>query len=403
MTVISTTKRGGRGDMQIIRHLQTIPQETIDASTASKKQDGTIELLVDGLAHGTSGFAVWLRDYCRHLSKYGVNVHIPNVRHSEYPEIAKMRHDPNDPNIDIEMLIYPGTRFHKKNESRIVIGASAFETVKFPDHFKQNVEEVDFLWTISQFCVDRYIQIGIPKKKIALFPCGGDVELFNPYVPPSIKKGENTFGFFNVCGWSARKGIPILLNAYLKEFSRDENVLLFISGGWYAQENAEKEILDIKEEIPKANFPKIVLDWNDLTDFEMPALFNSFDCLCYPALGEGYCKPLAEALSCGIPAISTDAQPMDEIVNKERGYPISIDHIGPEPRCDWICDFYKGADFFHPSEEHLRALMREAFSHPEEAKAKGMRGRDFIKKKHNVSFIIEDVVKRLQKIKNELP
>lgn len=384
------------GIVQIIPQVPT--QELIDAGVGVTKIRGeAIELLIDGIAEGPCGFSNHLRDWARHLTKYGVKVHIPNNRGSEYPEIAKMKIDPNDKNIKpIELLIYAGGGFHKKNPNRTVIGYTVFEVVKFPSYFKDNAENVDFLWTASKFCVDRFLQLGVPKDKVELFPEGVDIELFNPYVPPSLKTTDFLFG--SVIGWSERKGISTLLNAYLKEFDSREKVTLYISGGWYAKEVAEKEVEEIKKSIRKANFPKVVLDWRDRSDWEMPALFNSFNCLCYPTLGEGYCRPIAESLSCGVPVITTDAPPMNEIVSKDVGYPIMVDKVAPEPRADWICDFYKGADFFHPSEDHLRSLMREVFEHRDEAKVKAMRGRQFIKKEHNVSFIIEDVVKRLQEI-----
>ena len=393
-TVLNTAAQVGTGRADIVQIMPQVPTQVVDVS---KRSDEAIELLIDGIAEGTCGFSNHLRDWARHLTKYGVKVYIPNNRDSEYPEIEKMKIDPNDKNIKpIEMLIYAGGGFHKKNPNRTVIGYTVFEVVKFPGYFKENAENVDLLWTASKFCVDRFLQLGVPKDKVELFPEGVDVELFNPYVPPSLKTTDFIFG--SIMGWSERKGVSVLLNAYLKEFGREEEVTLYISGGWYAQKVAEKEVEETKKTIKKTSFPRIVLDWSNRNDFEMPALFNSFDCLCYPTLGEGYCRPIVESLSCGVPVIVTDAPPMNEIVSKDVGYPIMVDKVAPEPRADWICDYYKGADFFHPSEKHLRSLMREVFEHRDEAKAKAMRGRDFIKKEHNVAFIIEDVVKRLQEI-----
>ena len=385
------------GVVQIMPQVPT--QELIEASSTSEKQEGAIELLMDGIAGGTCGFSNHLRDWARHLAKYGVKVYIPKNRASEYPEIEAM-HTNNHDAASIELLNYPGGGFpKKKNTSRTTIGYSIFETVKFPDNFIKDAENVDLLWTGSKFALDRFLQIGVDKEKVELFHEGTDIEIFNPYVQPSLNK-RNTFIFGNVCGWSARKGIPELLEAFLREFDSKEGVALYISGGWYAKKVALEEVESMKKSIKnKTTFPEIVLDWSDRSDWEMPALFNSFDCLCYPTKGEGYGRPIVEAMSCGIPVIATDAPPMNELVSKSTGYPIVLDHVGPEPRADWITPSYKGADFFHPSVDHLRSLMREVFTHREEANNKAMKGREFVKKEHNTAFVIEKVVQRLLELK----
>ena len=379
---------------------QPTAQELVEDTfvpTPWRRENQPIELLVDGIADGVSGFAVHLRDWVRHLVRYGVKVSIPSHRNSEYPEIVKLHG--TKVKHPIKLYFLPGGGFPPKNPvDMFTIGYTVFESNEFPEYFRNNAENVDLLWTANTFCYDRYVKVGIPRDKIEIFPEGVDVERFSPFVPPLLKKDKNSFTFGNVCGYSERKGMGVLLNAFLKEFEHKEDVTLYISGGWYLKNKAENDVKEVKKTINKANFPEIVLDWTDRNDSEMPALFNSFDALSYPTKAEGYGRPLVEALSCEIPTITTNAPPMNEIVNESTGYMIDVERVAPEPRCDWICDFYRGADFFHPSEEHLRALMREVFAHPEEAKAKAVKGREDIKKNHNTVSIIEDVVRRLSEI-----
>lgn len=403
MTVINTCRE--RNDIGVGTRIiaqpsaQELVEDTIVPSSTRRRENQPIELLVDGIADGVSGFAVHLRDWVRHLVRYGVKVSIPSHRNSEYPEIVKLHGTKVEHPIKLYFL--PGGGFPPKNPvDMFTLGYTVFETNEFPEYFRDNAENVDLLWTANRFCYDRYVKVGIPREKIEIFPEGVDTEVFNPYVPPSLKKKDGSFYFGSVIGWSARKGIHILLKAYLEEFERSENTVLFVSGGWYAKEHAENELRNIRKEIRnKTTFPGVILDWSDRSDWEMPALFNSLDCFCLPSLGEGYGRPLAEALSCEIPTITTNAPPMSEIVNESTGYMIDIEKIAPEPYADWICDFYKGADFFHPSGEHLRRLMREVFAHPDEAKAKAVKGREFVKHTNNTAVIIEKVIKRLCEIR----
>jgi len=403
MTIINTCRERNIEDISVGPRIaqplvsQELAETTFVPSLSRRRENHPIELIVDGIAEGVSGFAVHLRDWVRHLVRYGVKVQIPSHRNSEYPEIVKL----HGTNVEHPVKLYflPGGGFPPKNrKDMFTIGYTVFETNEFPEYFRDNAENVDLLWTSSKFCYDRYVKVGIPREKIEIFPEGVDTELFNSMVPPLLKNREDSFIFGNVCGWSERKGISVLLNAYLKEFEREENCVLFISGGWYAKDHAIAEVESIKKEIRKANFPEVILDWTDRSDWEMPALFNSFDVLSYPSKGEGYCRPIVEAAACEIPVITTNAPPMSEVINESTGYMIDVEKVATEPRADWICDFYKGRDFFHPDENDLRTKMRYVFEHYDEAKAKAKKGREFVKKNHNTAFVVENVVKRLAKL-----
>ncbi len=395
--VTITTKSQNRADT-----VHIVPGRDRNEQLISPKESDTIELLIDGIADGPSGFAVHLRDWARHLSRFGIRVFVPENRATEYTEIQKMKINPNANGFKpIELLNYSGGNFHSKNPDRAVIGYTVFETDQFPKSFRDSARNVDLLWTPSNFCYDRLAQVGIPREKMEIIPEGVDTCLFSPYSGKSLKYNKGTkFIFGIICGWSERKGIDTLLNAFLKEFNRDE-AALYISGGWYAEKVAREEIRIIKERLGKANYPDIILDWTQKMDWEMPAIFNSLDCYVLPTKGEGYNRTVVEAMSCEIPTISTDYPPTSEILNSKNGYPIKVERLGPEPRADWICDLYKGANFAHPSEEHLRSLMREVYEHRDEAKAKAVIARNDIKREHNVTEIVEKVIKRLIKIKEE--
>lgn len=403
MTLINTCRERNIDDISVGTRIiaqpsaQELVGDTIVPSSARRRENQPIELLVDGISDGVSGFAVHLRDWVRHLVRYGVKVQIPTHRNSEYPEIVKLHGTKVDHPIKLYFL--PGGGFPPKNPGEYTVGYTVFETNEFPEYFRDNAENVDLLWTANRFNYDRYVKVGIPREKIEIFPEGVDTEIFNPYVPHSLKKKVNSFYFGSVIGWSARKGIHILLKAYLEEFERSENTFLFVSGGWYAMGHAEAELEAVKREIDKTTFPEVILDWSDRLDIEMPSLFNSFDCFCLPSLGEGYGRPLAEAASCELPVITTNHGPMNEIITESTGYLIDVEKIAPCPECDWICDWYKNADFSHPSEKHLRDLMRTVYEDYDTAKSKAKKAREFIKANHNTATIIEKVVEKLGRIR----
>ena len=56
-----------------------------------------------------------------------------------------------------------------------------------------------------------------------------------------------------------------------------------------------------------------------LEDEEMAKLFSSADVLLTCTMGEGFCRPIVEAMACGVPVIASDNSAMTELV-KDRGW-----------------------------------------------------------------------------------
>lgn len=65
----------------------------------------------------------------------------------------------------------------------------------------------------------------------------------------------------------------------------------------------------------------------------MAGVFNSFDVLCMPSLGEGFGIPLIEAQACGIPVITTDWTAMTELCGA--GWLVDGDRWWDETQASW--------------------------------------------------------------------
>src|ERR1051326_2525847 len=95
------------------------------------------------------------------------------------------------------------------------------------------------VWCYSQYVRDVYIASGIPAEKLHIVPLGVDTCVFNPNAPPYILTMEagaerirddvnGMFVFLYVGGTLHRKGVDILLDAYLSAFSPSDDVCLLI-------------------------------------------------------------------------------------------------------------------------------------------------------------------------------
>ena len=73
-----------------------------------------------------------------------------------------------------------------------------------------------------------------------------------------------------------------------------------------------------------------VLFCKPLRHEEVPVLLNAIDIFCLPTLSEGSCNAVAEALSCGVPVISSNLEFNDDVLNDSNSIrinPNSVDEI----------------------------------------------------------------------------
>lgn len=224
------------------------------------------------------------------------------------------------------------------------------------DHFANDVDEV---WVPSQFNKQIYVAHGVDPTKVVVTPWGVDEEFFHVNAVPVRLPSEKSFHFLYVGGAIARKGCDLLLEAYLSEFSQNDDVGLVIkdvgSTTFYNQSNLHSRI---EAAARSHDGPRLIHIDRSMTDGQLASLYGACDCFVAPYRGEGFGLPILEAMACGLPVIIPSGGPTDEYVSDEHGYilpsrPIRVDLSAwgiTEPA------FLKEIDV-----KELRAAMRAAY------------------------------------------
>ncbi|MGE5458632.1 MAG: glycosyltransferase, partial [Methanococcaceae archaeon] len=167
--------------------------------------------------------------------------------------------------------------------------------------------QVDELWVPSSYVRDVYISSGVPAERVFVVPNGFDEKKLNPKNKPYKLKTKKKFKFLFVGGTIFRKGIDILLEAYLKGFAKSDNVCLVIKdmGGdsFYKGQTFREKIEEIRKQ---KNAPEIEYIDKILSDKELAGLYTACDVLVHPYRGEGFGLPILEAMASGTPAIVTN-------------------------------------------------------------------------------------------------
>ncbi len=167
---------------------------------------------------------------------------------------------------------------------------------------------IDEVWVASTHVREGMVAGGMDPERLALVPLGVDPARFRPGAEP-LDLGDRAPGtrLLFVGGLLWRKGIDLLLAAYLRAFGRGDEVTLVLKDfggrGPYVPQEALARVREIQAD-PRA--PRILHLTDDLDDDQMPRLYAACDALVQPYRGEGYCLPIAEAMACGLPAIVPD-------------------------------------------------------------------------------------------------
>jgi glycosyltransferase involved in cell wall biosynthesis len=101
----------------------------------------------------------------------------------------------------------------------------------------------------------------------------------------------------------ARKGVDVLLAAYVRAFRVHDPVRLVIKGFPNPHNDVGARVARIRAGDPEA--PEIVVINQDLSQTDLLALYRDADVMVLPTRGEGFNLPAAEAMAAGLGLIVT--------------------------------------------------------------------------------------------------
>jgi len=237
------------------------------------------------------------------------------------------------------------------------------------------------LWVPSAFVRERFVEGGVAADRVYVVPNGVDPERFHPGVRPlsldELKPGAEAlasgrFRFLFVGGTLWRKGVDLLLEAYRRAFKPADDVVLVIkdvgAASFYRDGTLREEIKGLAG---GADGPPIVYIDREVPDEALPGLYRAFDCLVHPFRGEGFALPVAEAMACGLPVITTGAGPVLEFSDDGTAYLIPARPVFLKDPVGGLPELVGRPWVFQPDLDALAHLLRWVYEHPEEARRRG--------------------------------
>lgn len=108
------------------------------------------------------------------------------------------------------------------------IGRTAVGTLRVSEECASSAAALDEIWVPSGFSRRALAASGVPEGRIQVVPSSIDEELFNPDAdPPPIDRAKG-FAFMSALDWDYLRGLDIVLEAYVREFRHNEEVVLIL-------------------------------------------------------------------------------------------------------------------------------------------------------------------------------
>jgi len=263
---------------------------------------------------------------------------------------------------------------------------------------------VDELWVPSEYVRDCFIRGGVDAERIAVIPNGVDVDQFHPKAPPLKLVGHSSFRFLFVGGTIFRKGIDILLEAYVRAFRPEDDVCLVVkdlgSDSFYRGQNLRERVLALAAD---ERTPQIVYVGNELSGDDMARLYTACNCLVHPYRGEGFGLPIVGAMACGLPVIVPAYGPALELCTAETAFLLPWRELRLAERRIGDLETVELPVMAEVELDALIGSMREVRANPKRAAAMGARGRKRASQQFTWRRAAERALARLEAVAEKQP
>jgi len=172
---------------------------------------------------------------------------------------------------------------------------------------REEHELADLIVVPSGFVRETLVEEGVDQSKIQIIPFGTDLELFRP--KPASDRDSLRLGvvFLFVGALTARKGLPVLLEAWRQLGAVTAELWLVGPGAIPAREQQK--------------LPETVKILGKKTGQEVAALMRQAAVFVFPSFFEGLAQVQVEALASGLPVIAThEAGAADIVIDGENGF-----------------------------------------------------------------------------------
>ncbi len=283
--------------------------------------------------------------------------------------------------IDASVQHGAASGFDPYAPGRVRVGRTMFETAAPPPAWMARLGQMDLLWVPSTHNRDALIDAGVDPERVAVVPSPIELARLDPDTPPRPMADVHGTVVLAVFEWSRRKGWDVLLDAWCRAFSADDDVTLVIKATPGGRARTLEEVsAQAAEHLvglghDPARIPDLVLLADALGEREMAGLYAACHALVLPSRGEGWGRPAVEAMAMARPAIATAWSGPVDYLDERVGWPIPARVVPVDPAAAAESPAYAGHHWAEPDVDALAAALRAVHDDPVEAARRGAAAR----------------------------
>lgn len=205
--------------------------------------------------------------------------------------------------------------FNEQHEPRIIaqikLNLPNVKVGSYIDYYKEDT--VDSFWAYDFLVCNtlRHYSVFKCHPQCYYVPWGVNIDVFRPQ---NLEKKKLTF--FHSAGMSKRKGTSLLIDAFIKgELYKHSDLIIhsqlnFLNSYGYSPNLLKQMNIEVIEQTITA-----------------PCLYHLGDVYVYPTMLDGLGLTLYEALACGMPVITTNYAPMNEVIKEYNGFLVDVEKV----------------------------------------------------------------------------
>ncbi len=396
-------------DITVVNNYSEFPKAFNDIyKDFSNKQslNGSMSIVWEGPQFVNSSLALVNRELCNLIAGSHLNLSLNKTENDQFKPAIKSKYLSlnNKTNLKLENVDihvrhqWPPNVTPPEKGHWVII--QPWEYGSLPKEWANVFSKlVDEMWVPSNYVRRVYIDSGVSSERVFVIPNGFAPEKFNPDVKPYKLQTKKKYKFLFVGGTIYRKGIDVLLQAYISAFKNIDDVTLIIKdmGGdsFYKGQTFKEKIIEIQK---TKGTPEIIYLDKNLSENELAGLYTACDVLVHPYRGEGFGLPILESMASGTPVIVTNGGAAMDFCNENNSLLINAEKRFSNENKIGDIETVNLPWILEPDQLDLSKKMLFAFDNQEKIKEIGIKAYNNVKENWTWQNSFEKLNIRIQEI-----
>ena len=297
-------------------------------------------------------------------------------------------------------------RWSERERGKTLIGNTVWELEKLPQSWPDALNQMDSLIVPCRWNRETFRAAGVTRP-IAVVPHVGSPSLVakRPFSVEGIEPDD--FVFYTIAAWRERNAPYLALQSYLSAFTEADKTVFVIKTSrvnerlrhrrfwWhYVTRHIYAPLAEIKR-IRKlsGSSARVVATADSMPDSEIQALHERGDCYVSLTHSEGWGLGAYDAAFAGNPVIITGYGGQLDYLPASLAYHVDYRMVpSRSAHPTWAGNGTSAPAWAEPDLAMGARLMREVFSHPEQARKRGARLQQFVREHFDADKIIESML-----------